>query len=157
MTDALGRLDRALAHLREGGDDAKWLAERLAAALAEPETRLDAHLGIPARYRQRERLTLRNALLAELAATFTGTTHARAVAVQQILNHYAACVWPRARHLPEPPRGSDARQQLCHRIFGTPGKVPTSIRQLTDILEVCSLPDVEIANAPVDTEPDSFG
>lgn len=118
--------------------DAAWLAGAVALMAGDASAGIHDALGVPPTWRRDLRHRQRDDRLRQLAASLPGTTAARASALQAELRAYQANGWPRERHLPALPTSASPRRRLLHEVMRLDGSPPTSIRQLTAIIEDCN-------------------
>lgn len=134
---AVERLRRLTVELAEGSDDGRWLAGALDRYLTAPDrVDLRAALGLATgpgsvKWWRQQKLAERDDLLRQIGEGLPGKTHARAVALQQLLRRYAATGWPRERQSKQP----TAQNAILFAIFELDPDPPTGIRQLTTILD----------------------
>ena len=134
---AVERLQRLVPQLAEGDPDHRWLAQAVSRYLQEAPAGLDLDralgLGVApggSPWWHAHRHAERDRLLRELAAGLPGATHARAVALQQLLRRYSASSWPRDRLSKSP----TAVNEPLYRVRSLDPDCPTGVRRLTEII-----------------------
>jgi hypothetical protein len=134
---AAERLRRLVPTLAEGDPDAQWLASALARYLGSAPSGLDldAAVGLAtppggSPWWRAQADAERDQLLRQLAAEFSGSTHARATQLRARLDRYASIAWLRDR-LNKQPR---AENVLLFRIYSLDPNPPASVRRLTAII-----------------------